>query len=203
MNKFEFTLSELKGTFDGNKDIITVYLYGSVARGDYSLRHSDLDLFIIVKKLTKKIKRIIDSKIIPIGLKHGVKIHAEFQGARIKKDDQSLFRKIIEEGKIIYSSGTFNFSYEQLGLKQYVIYSFSLKNSMRKTLFSKVLHGRKAWYYKGKKKIIKEYAGIANNNEIILLGKGYLMVRKDMQKDIEILFKRFNVEYSTKRIVYG
>ena len=50
MNKFEETISALKGEFTKEKNILVVYLYGSVARGDFSERHSDMDLFIIINR---------------------------------------------------------------------------------------------------------------------------------------------------------
>lgn len=205
MNKFEEALSALKGELTKEKDILVVYLYGSVARGDFSERHSDMDLFIILNKKTapEKIKESINGRIMPIGLKYGVKIHPEYQGTGLRTEDQSLIEKMIEEGKIIYSAGVFNFSYKQIGLKQYIIYSYSLKNSKNKTLFSKALHGRKSWYYKGEEKIIKEYKGIADKENIILLGKGHLMAAKEKQKDMEGLFRRFDVDYKIERVVYG
>ena len=78
-----------------------------------------------------------------------------------------------------------------------------MKDSQNKTMFSKALHGRKSWYYTGKKKIVKEYKGIADNERIILLGKGHLMVAKEKQKDIEMLFQRFKVVYELVRVVYS
>jgi len=205
MNKYEETLQELQKEFIREKDIIVVYLFGSVARGDFSERHSDMDLFIVINKknLSEKLKEKINSRILPLGTAHGVRIHPEYQGIKIKAEDQSLVRKMIEEGKIIYSSGVFNFLHDQIGLKQYIIYSYSLKKSKNKTLFSKAVHGRKSWYYSGKEKIVKEYKGIADKEDIIPLGRGDIMVAKKRQKDIEILFKRFNIDYQIKRIVYG
>lgn len=205
MNKFDEAISALKGEFSKEKDILVVYLYGSVARGDFSERHSDMDLFIVLNKNTapERAKERINNKIMPIGLGYGVKIHPEYQGIKIKEEDKSLIEKMIEEGRIIYSAGIFNLSYQQIGLKQYIIYSYSLKDSKNKTLFSKALHGRKSWYYKGKEKIVKEYKGIADKESIILLGKGNLMTAKDRQKDMENLFKRFNIIYHIERVVYG
>lgn len=205
MNKFEEAISELKKEFTKEKNILVVYLYGSVARGDFSERHSDMDLFIILNKKTvpEKIKERINGRIMPIGLKYGVRIHPEYQGIRLRPEDQSLIEKMIEEGKIIYSAGIFNLSYHQIGLKQYIIYSYSLKMSKNKSLFSKALHGRKAWYYKGKEKIVKEYKGVADKENVLMLGKGSLMVAKERQKDIENLFKMFDVEYKIERVVYG
>ena len=205
MNKFDETISALKGELSKENDILVVYLYGSVARGDFSERHSDMDLFIVLNKrnVLERAKEKINSRIMPIGLRYGVKIHPEYQGTEIRKQDQSLIEKMIEEGKIIYSAGIFNWSYHQIGLKQYIVYLYSLKDSKNKTLFSKALHGRKSWYYKGKEKVVKEYKGIADKESIILLGKGSLMIAKDRQKDMENLFKRFNIIYYIERVVYG
>ncbi|MCX6706975.1 MAG: nucleotidyltransferase domain-containing protein [Candidatus Woesearchaeota archaeon] len=205
MNKFDEAISALKGELIKEKNVLVVYLYGSVARGDFSERHSDMDLFIVLngKNVTERIKERMNSRIMPIGLRYGVRMHPEYQGTDIKKQDQSLIEKIIEEGKIIYSAGIFNLSYKQIGLKQYIIYSYSLKNMKNRSLFSKALHGRKSWYYKGNEKVVKEYRGIADKESIILLGKGNLMIAKARQKDIEGLFNRFGVDYTIERIVYG
>lgn len=205
-DKFIQTIEELQETvFPKIKDILVVILYGSVARGDHSQRHSDLDLFIISKKkrITEKTKDKIDKKLFSVGYKHGAKIHAEYQGLEIKDEDRSLIKKMIEEGKIIYSTGVFSFDQELIGLKQYKIYQFSLKNVKRKTMFSKILHGRKSFYYKGKKKVVKEYPGIIDGKEIIELGRGALMVDKKREKYVKQMFNDFNVEYKLKKIVYG
>ena len=205
MNKFEEALQALKKGFAHEKEIRVAYVYGSVARGDFSERHSDLDIFMVINKkmVTKKIEERINNIIVPLGLKYGLNVHPEYQGTDIKEEDQTLVKKIIEEGKIFYAAGVFTFTSQQVGLKQYIIYSYSLRDSKNKTMFSKALHGRRSWYYRGKKKIVKEYKGITDNEQIILLGKGCLMIAKDRQKDVEELFKRFNVVYTIVRIVYS
>ena len=204
-NKFEAAIDKLMDEFPKHKEILAVYIYGSVARGDYSLRHSDLDLFIILnkKRAPEKLKEQITERIISISSEFGVKAHPEFQDSEIKQEDQTLLRKIIEEGKCIYSSGVFVLAGEQLGLKQYIIYEYSLKDSPQKSYFSKALHGRKSWYYQGNKKIIKEYKGIIDSKSIIALGKGVLLAAKEKQKDIELLFNNFKVNYKIIRLVYG
>jgi len=204
-DKFEYAIANLISEFPRHKKILAVYVYGSVARQDYSLRHSDLDLFIILnqKKADETSKERLAESIISISSKFGVKAHPEFQGRETKKEDQTLLRKIIEEGKCIYSSGFFTLAGEQLGLKQYIIYEYSLKNSPQKSYFSKTLHGRKSWYYQGSTKIMKEYKGIADSKDIIILGKGALMAAKEKQKDVELLFNNFKAEYRIIRIVYG
>ncbi len=203
--KFDRTLSLLKKQFSKHKEILVVYLYGSVARGDFSERHSDLDLFVVINKdnLPENLKKKLNSVLVPLGLEFGVKVHIEYQGLKISKEDQTLIAKMIEEGRIIYSSGVFSFSNHQLGLRQFIIYSYSLKDSKSKTMFSKTLHGRTSWYYNGKKKIVKKYEGIADHDEIIVLGNGYMMVSKNRQKDIETFFNMFGAVYAIERIVYG
>jgi predicted nucleotidyltransferase len=204
-DKFDATIQELLKVFPKIKEVLVVYLYGSVARKDYSLRHSDLDLFIVVKSasVAKGLKERVDRLIAPIGIENGVRIHTEYQGTQIRKQDQTLLRKMVEEGKAIYASGTFTFSHEQLGLGQFLIYTYSSKEAREKTLLSKVLHGRKSSYRKGLKKVVKEYAGIVDGKSIISLGRGVLMVAKQKQRDIERLFGRLGAEYKIERIVYA
>ncbi len=205
MNKFEITLQKLNEAFPNIPGILIIFLFGSVSRGDFSLRHSDLDLFIIVKKkiVTEKLKEKLDAIIMPIGFREGVKIQTEYQGLDITYEDRTLVRKMIQEGKIIYSTGVFTFDYQQVGLQQYIIYDFSLKNATSPTMFSKVLHGRKSWYWKSKEKVVKEYPGIIDGEKIIELGKGVIMVLKQREKDLKHIFGQFKVDYKMRKIVYA
>ncbi len=203
-NKFDITLSLLQEKFSLHKEIKVVYLYGSVARGDYSLRHSDLDLLVILScSLNKKIEENIRKLFIPVGLQNGVKIQIEFIWEKITEEDHSLLRKVIEEGKVLYAKATVVFDHLQLGLRQFIVYSYSLKKSAQKSYFSKVLHGRKSWYYDNGKKVVKEYPGIIDNATIFELGRGALLVAKERQKDMLRVFEQFGIVYEIKRIVYG
>jgi len=205
MSKFDATLDELKTKFSEIKNILVVFVYGSVARGDHSERHSDLDLFIIInkKKVDEKLKDKINHLLWPVGSKNGVKVHIEYQGLVIDDEDKSLVEKMIEEGKVVYSSGVFVFDGKQIGLKQYIIYSMKAQDNNTKTRLSQILHGRKSWYYNGKKKIVKEYDGLIDNEDIIDVGKGSLMVVNDKRKDIEKMFNDLRVEFKIIKIVYG
>ena len=202
---FESAIEDVKIAFSYFREVLIVILYGSVARGDFSRKHSDLDLFVVInkKRVDDKLKKKIDEKISSICFKHSVRAHLEFQSTFIRDEDKTLVGKMIEEGKVIYSSGVWFFNDQLIGLKQYILYSFSTKNSDKGTLFSKTLHGKRSWYYKGKKKIVKEYPGIIDNENIILIGKGGLLVSKEKQKDIEGSFQKFNIDYKIKKIVYA
>lgn len=205
MDKFTLAIEALVPEFEKIEEVLVVYVYGSVARGDSSLRHSDLDLLVVVNsaKAGERLKKMIDRTIIPIGAKLGVKVHPEYQGINVRHEDRTLLAKMIEEGRIIFSRGVFSLDNQQLGLKAYLVYEFSSKESASKTMFSKVLHGRKSWYLKNGKKIEKDYKGIADNDGIISLGRGALLVRKDRQNDLEQTFRRFGVSFTLKKMVYG
>ncbi|MBU0629194.1 MAG: nucleotidyltransferase domain-containing protein [Nanoarchaeota archaeon] len=202
---FESAISDVKQAFSEFKGVLAVILFGSVARGDFSRRHSDLDLFVVIgkKKVDDKLKKRIDECISSICLKHAVRSHLEFQGLDIKSEDRTLLEKMIEEGKVIYSSGVFVFDNNMIGLKQYILYSFSSKDSAKKTLFSKALHGKRSWYYKKGKKIVKEYSGIIDSSSVISVGKGGLLVSKDRKEAIESMFSSFGVKFKIVKIVYG
>jgi predicted nucleotidyltransferase len=204
-NKFDKTIGEMLKAFPLMKEILAVYLYGSVARGDYSPRHSDLDLLVIMDKTSvpEKTRYALNKALIPIGLRNGVKVHAEYQGTKIRAEDQTIMKKMIEEGKVIYSAGSFSFSYGQLGLGQYIIYHFSAKEPSGKAMLSKALHGHSSWYYNKGKKVVKEYKGILDGNNMVSLGKGVIMVSKKVQKDVETVFDRFGADYRIIRIVYA
>lgn len=205
MDKFKKTLDELNRKFTEIKEIAIAILYGSVARGNYSLRHSDLDLFLILnkKEATEAVKNKINDKIMPIGSRNGVKIHIEYQGSNIKGEDQTLIEKMIEEGKVIYSKAFMIFPTDKIGLKQYIIYEFHSDKPQIKTRIAQILRGRKSWYFKNKKKIVKSYKGIADDKNIILIGKGAVMVAKDKQKDMVEMFERLGIDYKIKKIIYA
>ncbi|MFH1456458.1 MAG: nucleotidyltransferase domain-containing protein [archaeon] len=198
-------IDELNLEFSNFKEIAVVFLYGSYARGDYSKKHSDFDLFIVLNKknIPDSFKDKITNAIMPVGIKYGIKIHPEYQILTIHKEDETLIAKMIEEGKVIYSSGLFIFSAHKIGLTRYVIYIFNVENKNIRTKLSQILHGRKSWYYKDKKKIVKEYEGIIDDKNIIALGKGSIMVKQEYIKDIEGMFEKLNINYKVKKVVYS
>jgi len=187
------------------KEVIAVFLYGSLARKEYSRRHSDIDLLIAInkKKISSALSDRIEKRISAINAKYKVRIHAEYQPLNIIEEDRSLLRKIIEEGKLIYSSGIFVLGKEQLGLKAYYVFTFSAKERSKQTRLSQILHGRKSWYYKGKNKIVKSYPGIIDEKSVIELGKGCIMVSADKRVHIEQMLDRMGINYKMKKIIYG
>ncbi len=191
MNKVEKTVIEIKKRLLKVKEIAAVILYGSVARGDYSIRHSDIDILIILEyaKAESGINKIIED----INIKHRVKIHPEYQTKEIKQEDQTLLCKMFEEGKILFSKGFWFIDKKQLGLGAIRLYRFDTSpiDKISRVMFSRALHGRKG------------YKGLIDGVSILDSGKGGLLVKKNMFKEIEQVFERFNIKYKIVKTVYG
>lgn len=191
MNKVEETIAEIKKRLIKFKGIVAVILYGSVARGDYSIRHSDIDILIVLEdiKAENKINKIIDD----INIKYRVKIHPEYQAKEIKHEDQTLLCKMFEEGRILFSKGLWFMDKKQLGLDAWRLYRFDTSNidKINRVMFSRTLHGRKG------------YKGLIDGVSIIDAGRGGLLVKKSMFREIEQVFERFKIKYKVVKTVYG
>ncbi len=192
MNKIEEAIKDIKKRLSHIKEVFAVILYGSVSRGDYSIRHSDIDILIILEDIQAKNK--VESIINDINIQHRIKIHPEYQTREIKHEDQTLLCKMFEEGKLLFSRGFWFIDKEQLGLKAFRLYRFDTKeiSKVNRVILSRALHGRN-----------KKYKGLIDDISIIDSGKGGLMIRKDRFKDIEGLLSRLNIKYKVKKTVYG
>jgi len=190
MNPIEEAVERITQQIPKQKEVFAVILYGSVARGDYSARHSDIDLLIVLEEQTaeKKISKLLDE----IARKFRVKIHPEYQGKEIGQEDQTLLCKMFEEGTVLYSKGIWLMDSNKLGLKAFRLYKFDTSgmNKSAKVMFSRALHGRK-----GK--------GLIDGITIIDAGRGGLLVRKENFKEIEMFFARFKTPYKIAKTVYG
>lgn len=191
MNKIEEAVIEIRKKLYRNKEVFAAILYGSVARGDYSIRHSDIDILVILYDL--KAKKKIDKAVDEVNLKYGVKVHPEYQSANIKNEDETLLCKMFEEGKILFSKGFWFMDKSKLGLSVFRLYVFdtSALDKANRVMFSRALHGRKG------------YKGLIDNVSVIYSGKGSLLVKKNMFKEIEDVFDRFKVDYKVVKTVYS
>ena len=190
MNKIEEALVEIR-KLRKIKEVFAVILYGSVARGDYSIRHSDIDILVILSeaKAQKKVDRIINK----LNLKYRVRIHPEYQNKEIAQEGHTLLWKMLEEGQLLFSKGFWFMNQKDLGLNAFRLYrcDTSSLDKVNRVMMSRALHGRKG------------FKGVIDNVSIIDSGRGGLLVRKDKWKDIEMLFNRFKVKYKVEKTVYG
>lgn len=199
LNKFDEALSGLLDEFAKFPEILVVYLYGSVARGDFSLRHSDIDLFIVVNKksVARQLADKIDKRLIAAASRLGVGLHIEYQPLTVKQQDHSLIQKVVEEGKLIYASGVWAVSGRTIGLRRFKLLGYSTKSSDQRvrSKLSQILKGRTV---NG-----RMYKGIIDGETIIDGGKGALLVEMKRLKDVERVFTKFGVKPKTKRLVFA
>ena len=191
MNKIEEAVIEIKKRLKNINEIFAVILYGSVARGDYSIRHSDIDILVVLGDV--KAKSNIDKIINDISIKYRVNVHPEYQSIDVKHEDQTLLCKMFEEGRILFNKGIWFMKKENLGLGTFRLYRFdtSSVDKVSRVMFSRALHGRKG------------FNGLIDNVFVIDSGKGGLLVKKDRFKDIEEFFDRFKVKHRVVKTLYG
>ncbi|MDD4877554.1 MAG: nucleotidyltransferase domain-containing protein [Candidatus Nanoarchaeia archaeon] len=205
MNNEEMAINAFVNEMPSVKDVASVFLYGSFARGDYSKRHSDID--VVVFSRAKKVPALLKNKVEKIASKlnaeHKVRIHPEYQGMQAADEDKSLLRKLLEEGKLVYSSGMLAFGNKELGLRAFYLLEFHVGIRLMQIKVSQILHGRKSWYFYKGKKVIKSYPGLIDDKDIISMGNGRILVSRDKKKDIERIFGNLGVEYEIKKIVYS
>jgi predicted nucleotidyltransferase len=182
MNKIEEAVNEVRIRLQKVKEVFSVVLYGSVSRGDYSIRHSDIDILIISSKN-------VDSIIHDAEGKFRVKIHAEYQKFPVLPEDQTLLCKMFEEGKVLFSRGIMFMDTTSLGLAAYRLYLYdtAMLDKVQRVMMSRALHTFK----------------VIDTISVINSGRGGLLVRKDKFTEIEEFFNRFKVKYKVVKTVYG
>lgn len=173
----------------GKENIERIILFGSVARGE-STKDSDIDLFVEVKKKTKKIEEEI--KKIEGGFYHS----REASLFRLKKIDNKFNIKIGKlrewkdlEGSIASTGIVLYGPYETKelpsGVKHFVIIFWSKIGKNRGAFLNK-LYG-----FKSKN---KSYEGLISKFSGKKLGKSCLMMPVQYKKDILKLLKQYEVE---------
>ena len=90
------------------KKINALVLFGSFARGVYSVRHSDVDLMIFLNQTQKNsaLEEHIKKKIVQLSLGKAVSVHPIFQYCNIEQEDKSLMLTIAKEGEVLFARKT-------------------------------------------------------------------------------------------------
>lgn len=180
------------------KEISAIVLFGSWARGDYSLRHSDVDLMIFLDRITPdpKIEENIRKQIINRSLGEEINIHPLFQYRKIEEEDKSLMLTIGREGKVIFSRDTLVISRNLLGLKEYFLIKFENAGTkaVSKNRLQRFLYGYKI---KGKK-----YQGIVDEEKVFSAGKGAIILPQELLQKVLLLSKEMGIKAVQKGKFY-
>lgn len=188
-------LDLLKKELPKIKEINAVVLFGSFARGDYSLRHSDIDLMIFVDKVEKDavLEEQTQKKIISLSVNRQLSPHVIFQYKKIEEEDKSLLVTVAREGKVLFARKTIVFTYDQVGLASYSLIHFDTtgckavsKNKLQRFLYGYVVKG-------------KHYLGLIDEQKILSAGKGAIMVPEEKYQKV----LHFAHEIGVKTIIKG
>lgn len=173
---FEKTISKIKTELKKIKSIDAVVLFGSFARGDYSDRHSDIDIMVFLDEDEKnpKLEEKILKKVIQLSVGKLTSVHTVFQYKKIKEEDASLLLTISDEGKTVFSRKSIIINKDILGLKSHHVIRFDSAgvNQIRKNKLQRFLYG---YSVNGKK-----YKGLVDGEKVTSAGKGAIIVPKEI-----------------------
>ncbi len=176
----EHFLSMIKQELPAIKEINAVVLFGSFARGDYSLRHSDIDLMVFLDEEEKDqaLEEQIRKKILALSVEKELNPHITFQYKKIEEEDKSLMVTVAREGKVLFARKTIVISYNQAGLASYYLVRFDttgckavVKNKLQRFLYGYIVNG-------------KRYQGLVDEQRILSAGKGAIIVPEDIYQKV-------------------
>jgi predicted nucleotidyltransferase len=174
------------------KAINALVLFGSFARGDYSPRHSDIDVMVFLDTARKDpvLEEQIRKKVIQLSLGRSVNIHVVFQYQSVEQEDKSLMLTIAKEGEVLFARKTMVLSRNLLGLTPYYLIKFDtakcqpvVKNKLQRFLHGYTING-------------KHYAGIIDGEKVMGAGKGAVLVPEEMRQKVLLLANEIGVKTS-------
>lgn len=196
--QFEEIVILLKKELSKVKEINATVLFGSFARGDYSVRHSDLDVMIFIdeNEMDKNLEEKIRQKIINLSLGKELVVHTIFQYKKLDEEDKSLMLTIANEGQVLFAKKTIIISNNILGLKSYFLIKFDtakvepvIKNKLQRFLYGYIIKG-------------KRYEGIVDGEKVLNAGKGAIIVPEDMLKKVLFFVQNLGIKAVQKAKFY-
>ncbi|MEW5897146.1 MAG: nucleotidyltransferase domain-containing protein [Nanoarchaeota archaeon] len=196
--QFEELIISLKSELQKIEAVNALILFGSFARGDYSFRHSDLDLMLFLDKTEKdgKLEEELRKKILQLSLEKKINVHTLFQYKKIEEEDRSLMLTIGREGLVILARKSLVISNNLLGLKECYLIKFDTSgiNPVSKNKLQRFLYGYKV---KGKK-----YLGAVDGEKIIPAGKGAILVSGELVQKILLFSQQIGIKAVQKGRFY-
>lgn len=197
-NLFMELLASLKKELFKIKVINAVVLFGSFARGDYSLRHSDVDLMLFLDKTEKdeSLEEELRKKILSLSLSKNLNVHVLFQYQKIEGEEKSLMLTIGKEGQVLFSRCSLIISHNLLGLKEYFLIKFDtakikpvIKNKLQRFLYGYTIKG-------------KHYVGVVGDEKVMSAGKGAIIVSQELLPKILLFAQKLGIKALQKGKFY-
>lgn len=177
----EYSLLKNKWKKYWKKEVLEIFVFGSIVKGKY--RPNDIDLCFVFR-----------DKINPAIIKEAeVLLGEQFHLSSLRGEDffyetHSLARTILLEGRSILSGKTLAENYG-LAAKLFFSYDLSLEESSKKVRFVYLLRGRN-----GSEGLVKKFGGefIANNVFLLPIDKD-----KEMQEVIDL----WKIKYHRRKVL--
>ncbi len=196
--QFEGLIKSVQKELHKINEINAVVLFGSFARGDFSYRHSDIDIMVFIDKTEKDaaLEEKILKRIIDLNLGKELNIHTLFQYTKLEEEDKSLMLTIADEGRVVFAKRSIFISDNILGLKSCFLVKFDTANSkpVIKNKLQRFLHG---YLTKGKR-----YKGIVDDENVLNAGKGAIIAPQEMLKKILLFAQSIGVKAYQKAKFY-
>lgn len=177
--EFDETLKKSVDYIKKNKKVLNIILFGSYARNDHSLNHSDIDLYILMdyKKRDFKIEREMWRFVNSIG--YNIQVHLSFEYQNILKEGSLLRYNILKDGIILYEKKKGIFLKNDFDLEEVYYIKLDLKDlePYQKTNFKRSMLTR----YKNN---VLDYMG-----NIVIIKKYFLLKFKKLTQQKNINFE--------------
>lgn len=161
-----------------NKEVLSVVLFGSYARGDYSLRHSDLDLYILFSgKRDSKVERKLWRDLNYIS--KDIQVHLNFEYSFLIKEGSLLRYNVFKEGVILFEREKVIFLKDDLDLTEVLLLKLNL-SSLKANQKSNLKRSIKLKY----SKFVLEYSG-----NLVIISKDFLSKFEDILISREVSFE--------------
>ena len=196
--QFEQLTASLKRELLKIEEINAAVIFGSFARGDYSIRHSDIDIMIFIDKTDRdaQLEEKILKKVIGLNLGKELNIHTLFQYKKIEEEDKSLMLTLSNEGKVLFAKKSIIISNNILGLKNYYLLQFDvaktepvIKNKLQRFLYGYMING-------------KRYKGLVDSERVISAGKGAIVVPEELLKKVLLFCQSIGIKAAQKAKFY-
>lgn len=170
------------------KDIISIILFGSVARDEATVE-SDVDIAIIYSKKDNEIVRKINT----IKPEEFQLIHLSIEEL---KEEPTLIGALSGEGILLYGRPIAVLLDDvELKSKMIIAYDTSKLDQNARSKLNRALYGGKSTYFKDNKKETKFYQGIVDTIRAEKIGKSVLMIDRKNYPEITKTLKRFHAKW--------
>lgn len=187
-------LKDIKKTFKQNKDVKTVIVFGSVARGE-AKEDSDLDLCIICPK---SLKKKISNLLLNFEKNYNRNISVIFTDENFTDLDRNYIETIIKEGKVLKGKMP-EVSLNRLALEPYEVLQYELVSlsQTEKMRIKRLLYGfTSKKRYKGKIYESKK-SGLVKKNGGMRIGKASIMIPEKCASEFKRILRQYGVKLRT------